>query len=565
MEKLLIYQVLPRLFGNVNTTNNPNGTIHENGSGKLAHFSEKALKEIKKMGYTHIWYTGLIEHATKTDYSEQGIAKDHPAVVKGTAGSPYAIKDYFDIDPDLATQVSERMAEFESLVERTHLAGLKVVMDFVPNHVARQYKSDVKPEGISELGENDNPHISFNSNNNFYYIPGQELSPNFDLSDNNGIKYKEYPAKATGNDRFDAHPEVYDWYETIKLNYGIDYLDRHHRYFNPIPDTWHKMLQILLFWASKKVDVFRCDMAEMVPVEFWGWAIPQVKKKYQNIAFIAEIYNPDAYRAYIYDGKFDYLYDKVGLYDTLRGIIREEQSAAAITHCWQSLDDIRDKMLYFLENHDEQRIASDFFAGDPKKAFPAMIVAATLHTNPLMIYFGQELGERGMDMEGFSGKDGRTSIFDYWSVESLRNWYNNGEFGTKNLTKEQKKIRNFYNKLLNICNKEKSISNGVSYDLMYANYNNPRFNPEKQFAFMRQSGKEVLLIIVNFDDREEDIAVFLPTHAFEYMNIKPSEVIATDLFSRKKTIVNLNPNSSIDCKVPAYHGIILKLKTEIRK
>ena len=558
MEKTLIYQVLPRLFGNANTTNKPNGSIAENGSGKMDAFSKKALAEIKKMGYTHIWYTGLIEHATKTDYSTEGIAKDHPAVVKGVAGSPYAIKDYYDIDPDLATQVPQRMQEFESLVERTHEAGLKLIIDFIPNHVARQYQSDAKPKGIVDLGENDNLHTTYDINNNFYYIPGQEFAPDFNLTDNDGVSYKEYPAKATGNDRFDAHPGVNDWYETTKLNYGVDYLNGHHCYFDPVPDTWHKMLQILLFWGSKKIDAFRCDMAEMVPVEFWGWAIPQVKKKYRNINFIAEIYNPNAYRSYIFDGKFDYLYDKVGLYDTLRAVVRGEESAAAITHCWQSLDDIRDKMLYFLENHDEQRIASNFFAGDPKKAFPAMIVAATLYSNPLMVYSGQELGEKGMDAEGFSGKDGRTTIFDYWSIESLRSWYNNGQFGVKNLTKEQTEIRNFYNKLLNFCNTEKAIFKGTSYDLMYANYNNPKFNPAKQFAFMRQSEKEIILVVANFEDHDVDVSVCLPAHAFEFMKIKPGKTIATNLFSGKKVILDLNPDACVDCKVHANHGVMLR-------
>ncbi len=557
-EKMIIYQVIPRLFGNTNITNKPHGTIAENGSGKMDNFTKKALSEIKKMGYTHIWYTGLIEHATKTDYSSEGITKDHPAIVKGNAGSPYAIKDYFDIDPDLSTHVSQRMQEFESLVERTHEAGLKVIMDFVPNHVARQYKSDAKPQGVSDLGENDNLHTTYDRDNNFYYIPGQEFTPSFNLLDENKNPYKEYPAKATGNDRFDAHPDRHDWYETIKLNYGIDYLGGYHRYFDPVPDTWNKMLQILLFWGSKKIDIFRCDMAEMVPVEFWGWAIPLVKKKYSNIDFIAEIYNPNAYRSYIFDGKFDYLYDKVGLYDTLRAIIRGEQSAAAISHCWQSLDDIRDKMLYFLENHDEQRIASDFFVSDPKKAFPAMIVAATLYSNPLMIYSGQELGEKGMDSEGFSGKDGRTTIFDYWSVESIRNWYNNGQFGIKNLTKDQKDIRNFYSKLLNLCNDENTISKGSSYDLMYANYNNPNFNPEKQFAFMRQSGKEIILVIVNFENYDTEISVVLPAHVFEYMKIKPAKVIATELLSDKKMTIDLTPDACTNCKIPANYGLILK-------
>ncbi len=558
-EKMMIYQVLPRLFGNTITVNRPNGTIVENGSGKMNAFSKKALTEIKKMGYTHIWYTGLIEHATKTDYSSEGITKDHPAVVKGIAGSPYAIKDYFDIDPDLATQVPQRMQEFESLVERTHQAGLKLIIDFVPNHVARQYKSDAKPENIADLGEADNVHTTYNVNNNFYYIPGQEFAPNFDLSDKNGLVYRECPAKATGNDRFDAHPGINDWYETIKLNYGIDYLGGRHCYFDPVPDTWCKMLQILLFWASKKVDVFRCDMAEMVPVEFWGWVIPQVKKKYRNVEFIAEIYNPDAYRSYIFDGRFDYLYDKVGLYDTLRAIIRGEESAAAITYCWQSVDDIRDKMLYFLENHDEQRIASDFFAGNPRKAFPAMIVAAALYSNPLMVYSGQELGEKGMEAEGFSGRDGRTTIFDYWSVGSLCNWYNNGQFGVKNLTKEQKEIRNFYIKLLTVCNEEKAIFKGISYDLMYANYNNPNFNPAKQFAYIRQSGKDVILVVVNFEEQDIEISVCIPAHAFEFMKIKAAnKVIAIDLLSGGKAELELNPDSCVDCRVPANQGLLLK-------
>lgn len=74
--------------------------------------------------------------------------------------------------------------------------------------------------------------------------------------------YKEYPAKATGNNRFDAYPNINDWYETVKLNYGIDYQNGNTPHFNPIPDTWTKMLDILLFWAGKNIDGFRCDMAE---------------------------------------------------------------------------------------------------------------------------------------------------------------------------------------------------------------------------------------------------------------------------------------------------------------
>ena len=513
-EKIIIYQVLPRLFGNDNAKPIPNGSMKENGCGKLSAFSDKALKEIKKMGFNYIWYTGLLEHATQTDYSAYGIRKDHPAIVKGKAGSPYAIKDYYDIDPDLADDVPNRMIEFENLIERTHNAGLKVLIDFVPNHVAREYHSDSKPNKTADLGSSDNTHTTFDSNNNFYYIPGQTFQPDFNIGN-----YHECPAKATGNDCFSAHPNRNDWYETIKLNYGVDYLNGGHTHFSSIPDTWKKMLDILLFWGNKNIDGFRCDMAEMVPVEFWAWVIPQVKEKYLNILFIAEVYNPQQYRNYLHQGKFDYLYDKVGLYDTLRAIMTGNQSARAITNCWQSVDDIQSNMLNFLENHDEQRIASDFFAQNPKKALPALMVAATMNKNPFMVYFGQELGESGMDQEGFSGLDGRTTIFDYWSISSIRNWRNAGNFSVRKLSKAQKELRNSCLHILQLCNKNKAIREGKFYDLMYVNPPSENFNPDKQFAYLRCFEDELLLIVVNFDEHDTNVNVFVPDHAFEYFGL----------------------------------------------
>lgn len=513
--KLVIYQVLTRLFGNNNPTKKWNGSIEENGCGKMSAFTAKALKEIKNMGFTHIWYTGLLEHATQTNYRQYGIHKDHPAVVKGKAGSPYAIKDYYDIDPDLAENPENRMQEFEDLVARTRKAGMKIIIDFVPNHVAREYRSDAKPKRIVDLGAKDNTHTSFDPNNNFYYMPGQVFAPQFPLLEG-GMTYHEYPAKVTGNDCFSPHPSVNDWYETIKLNYGVDYLSGGRTYFNPIPDTWHKMLDILLFWAEKGIDGFRCDMAEMVPVEFWNWAISQVKEQHPGIVFTAEVYNPDQYRDYIYQGKFDYLYDKVCLYDILRAVVAGNMSARAITSCWQSVDDIQGHMLNFLENHDEQRIASDFFAGNGQKAIPALYVSLLMNKNPFLLYFGQELGERGMDEEGFSGLDGRTTIFDYWSIDSIRNWYDGGTFSGKGLTDEQKQLRKQYVDLLKFANKSKTISEGGFYDVMYVNFNNPQFNPDKQFAFLRYHKGEMLLIVANFSPNEEDLNVFIPPHAFQY-------------------------------------------------
>lgn len=557
-EKIVIYQIFTRLFGNKKDTNKINGSHKENGSGKFSAFSDKALDEIKKMGFTHVWYTGIIEHATKTDYSQYNISKDHPAIVKGNAGSPYAIKDYYDVDPDLAEDVNNRMNEFEELVTRTHNAGLKIIIDFVPNHVARQYHSDAKPKKEKDLGENDNTHTTFDINNNFYYIPGQIFSPDFGLTVD-GITYLEEPAKASGNNVFHAHPNTNDWYETIKLNYGCDYLNGGHGHFSPIPNTWHKILNILKFWADKKIDGFRCDMAEMVPVEFWHWAIPQIKEYFPEIIFIAEIYNPDQYRNYIINGKFDYLYDKVGLYDTLREITCKQKSASALTYCWQSIEGIQQNMLNFLENHDEQRIASDFFIGDPWKAIPAMIITATLNTNPIMVYFGQELGEKGMDNEGFSGKDGRTTIFDYWNVTSISNWINNGNFNEEKLTADQKKLRKFYTGLLSLCNKEKAISNGIFYDLMYLNYQNPQFNPEKQYAYIRQYNNEMLLIVVNFDDKDIDTGIFISEQAFDFLNFDPASTgIGIDLLSGEKIKSGLKKNCNLSLRLNAYSGRIIK-------
>lgn len=558
--KMIIYQVFTRLFGNNNNHCVYNGDITANGCGKMADFTLKALGEIRKLGATHIWYTGIIEHATETDYRRFNIRPDHPAIVKGKAGSPYAIKDYYDVDPDLATDVPERMKEFENLVHRTHRSGLKVIIDFVPNHVARQYHSDAQPDGTTELGANDDPNYAFSPYNNFYYIPQSELRAQFDMKEGAAEPYHEYPAKATGNNRFDATPNINDWYETIKLNYGVDYLNGGTCHFSPTPDTWIKMLDILLFWASKGIDGFRCDMAEMVPVEFWEWVIPQVKKEYPDMLFIAEVYNPADYHNYLFKGHFDYLYDKVGLYDTLRGITCGYESATAITRCWQNLGGIEKKMLNFMENHDEQRIASDFFAGSGHRGIPAMIVSACINTNPVMIYFGQEFGERGMDTEGFSGRDGRTTIFDYWSINTIRQWRNGGKFDGKMMSEEAKALHAFYNRLLNLCNEEKAISEGKFFDLMYANLNGWKFNEHKQFAFMRQYEQELLLIVVNFDEIAVNIAINIPTHAFDYLGIPQNEnYTATDLLTGEQETISMLPYKATELSLKAMNGKVLKI------
>ena len=552
-EKMIIYQVLPRLFGNNNENRLENGALAENGCGKFADFTPTCLRAIKKLGATHIWYTGVLEHATATAY--ENIVADNSTIIKGIAGSPYAVRDYYDVDADLSEDVSQRIKEFEALVARTHRSGLGVIIDFVPNHVARVYRSDMKPDGVQDFGEGDRNDWHFSPQNNFYYFPNTPFAPQFEVAD-----YNEIPAKATGNDCFSASPSVNDWYETVKLNYGVDYMGAQARHFDPLPDTWLKMRDILVYWAEKGVDGFRCDMAEMVPVEFWHWVIAELKTRFPNLFFVAEVYNPSLYRSYIHYGGFDYLYDKVGLYDTLRGVMCGYASASEITRAWQSVSDIQGNMLSFLENHDEQRIASQFFANNPQKAIPAMMVAALLSASPTMCYFAQELGEQGMDKEGFSGVDGRTTIFDYWSIDKIIRWRNAGKYDTHLLTDEERKLQAFYQKLFAIA-KEDAVAKGVMYDLQYLNLSNPDYDAAKQFAWLRRCGDETLLVVVNFSDEAKSIKLNIGQEVFDFLGMKCNhKQLMKELFTNKNRYINFSPNSLPEFQLDANSGVVFKFK-----
>ena len=549
-DKIIIYQLLPRLYGNRNTTRKENGSIADNGCGKFNDLTTSVLKSIQQKGVSHIWFTGVIRHATKTDYTAHGIPANHPAIVKGNAGSPYAITDYYDVDPDLAEDVDNRMAEFEALVSRARKARLGVIIDFVPNHVARQYASLCKPKGVKDLGADDNRDHGFNPQNNFYYCPGCSFEPYLDLYAGTAEPYHEEPAKATGNDHFDNKPGQNDWYETVKLNYGVDYYAGGVGYFNPVPDTWFKMRDILLFWASKGIQGVRCDMAEMVPVEFWRWAIAEVRRQYPDYLFIGEVYNPALYRQYVEAG-FTYLYDKVGMYDTLRDITAGG-SATRITSAWQSTDDIANHMLYFLENHDEQRIASQFFAGDAFKAVPAFVVSTLFRSCPYMHYFAQEYGEKGMDKEGFSGCDGRTTIFDYWSVDTMC------RADEGKLTDDEKALADIYSRIMNFARTDKTVS-GQSYDLMYANPHSASFNPDRQYAFLRRSGRQLLVVVVNFDSLDRNIKLNIPEHAFEYLTLPDGKDIeGEDILTGASVAVRLSSQEPLSIIVPKNGAAILK-------
>ncbi|MEE1961246.1 alpha-amylase family protein [Allomuricauda taeanensis] len=528
-KKAVVYQVFTRLFGNTNTTNKPWGTIEENGVGKFADFDDKALKEIKDLGITHIWYTGVPHHALINDYTAFGISNDDPDVVKGRAGSPYAVKDYYNVNPDLAIDPAKRLEEFKELVDRTHKTGMKVIIDIVPNHVARNYEGKTNPEGVEDFGATDDTSKEYDVNNNFYYIPGQAFKvPEWKEGylplggDKNALadsKFEENPAKWTGNGSRLAQPDFYDWYETVKINYGVkpdgakdfvelpdDFGDKDYQaHFDfwkdkTLPDSWHKFKDIALYWLDFGVDGFRFDMAEMVPVEFWSYLNSNIKMKNPDAFLLAEVYNPSLYRDYIFKGKMDYLYDKVELYDSIKHIMKGYGWTDHIPVVQKGVADIEHHMLHFLENHDEQRIASPEFVGKAEIAKPAMVVSATISTSPTMVYFGQEVGEPGAEDAGF-GKPSRTSIFDYIGVPHHQRWMNNKKFDGGQLSDKEKDLRDFYKRVLNFTIQSDALM-GEYQEIHFYNKEHTENYDHRVLSYVRWSENEKLIIVTNFDSEK---------------------------------------------------------------
>lgn len=545
--------MLPRLWGNDKVRPKKNGSLTENGTGKFSDIDRNTLEYIRWLGCSHVWYTGIIRHSTQA--SEGGCLPSHPQFVKGKAGSPYAICDYYDVNPYLADDPEKRMEEFESLLERTHETGLKMIIDFVPNHVSRDYGKITDPSGHPVLGADDDRNLHWKEENDFFYYPGQKLVLPTEVP--SGMEpYYEFPAMATGNNCYSPYPGINDWYETVKINYG----DSH-------TPTWDKMFDILDFWAGKGVDGFRCDMVELVPPEFFKWVISKVKAKYPSVVFIAEVYKKELYGEYIRRIGFDYLYDKSGLYDTLRTIVEKNvnmdgmpvelwQSAMGITRNWQFLGDIQPYMLNFLENHDEQRFASDFFGKSAANTFAPLYVSLYLNTAPFMVYFGEEVGECGMDEEGFSGKDGRTTIFDWWSVSSirrLRKLISSGEYQKETvsalikggLKKEEAETFLKFSKTLRFAATDEAIIKGTTYDLCYCNMSSDGFDRDRHFAFLRDFEEHTLLVAVNFTQSEAIMKLTIPEHAFEWMEIPVTETMM--------------PGKTIEVTVPPMDGVVIQL------
>lgn len=587
--KKVVYQVFTRLFGNTDTTNKPWGTLEENGVGKFEDFTPVALQKLKELGVTHVWYTGVPHHDVITDYSEYGISPDDPDVVKGRAGSPYAVKDYYNVNPDLAVNPANRLEEFRSLVQRTHGAGLKVLIDIVPNHVARNYQGNSTPEGRIPFGAQDDPSVVYSRDNDFYYIPGEAFRvPQWrdgfqplgglahPLADN---FFEESPAKWTGNGSRMAQPDMNDWYETVKINYGVrpdgsydfhtlpdDYREKdywaHYKFWNgkDVPGTWEKFRDIAFYWMDLGVDGFRYDMAEMVPVEFWSYLNSHIKVKEPEAFLLAEVYNPDLYRVYIHQGKMDYLYDKVELYDSLKHIMQGHGRTDQIPAVQKGLMDIEHHMLHFLENHDEQRIASPEFAGDARKGKPAMVVSATLGTSPTMIYFGQEVGEPGAEDAGF-GKPSRTSIFDYVGVPHHQRWMNGKKFDGGASEEEEKLLRDYYKRLLNFVIHSEALM-GHYEDIHYYNKDNTEGYDHRIYSFVRWSGSERLVILSNFDaEKHYDIELKIPEKLIKDWGLASGEYPMTDMLfgDRKPVLKVIGGRGSLTIEISPLESFIFKI------
>jgi glycosidase len=589
--KIVVYQVFTRLFGNTNTTNKPWGAIDENGVGKFNDFTNEALEEIRDLGITHIWYTGVPHHAVINDYTEYGISNDDPDVVKGRAGSPYAVKDYYNVNPDLAVDPKNRLEEFKALIKRTHAKGMKVIIDIVPNHVARGYKGLTNPEGVSDFGANDNKSTVYHKNNNFYYIPGSTFKvpvwrdgyvplggEQDTLVDS---KFTEVPAKWTGNGSRLAQPDYNDWYETVKINYGVrpdgsadfdilpqEFLEKdveaHFKFWKDkeVPDSWNKFKDIALYWMNLGVDGFRYDMAEMVPVEFWSYMNSSIKMKNPDAFLLAEVYNPDLYREYIHKGKMDYLYDKVELYDSIKHIIQGHGWTDHIPVVQNRLKDIEHNMLHFLENHDEQRIASPEFAGSAQLAMPAMVVSATLSTSPTMLYFGQEVGEAGAEKAGF-GSPSRTSIFDYIGVPSFQRWVNDKKFDGGQLTVEETLLRDFYKRLLNFTIGSDALM-GAYQEIHFYNKEQTENYDYRVLSYTRWSTNEKLVVVSNFDkDKRYSFDLKIPQEIIQEWKLEDGIYVVVDgLYSSEKQLLVKNGVGHIAIALHPLESFIFELKLE---
>ncbi len=575
-----IYELFVRLFGNNNNCRKPNGTLHENGCGKFNDITDRAIASIAEMGFTHIWLMGVIRHATTSSFDLPGFGSDKTDLMKGLAGSPYAIKDYFDVAPDLATNPADRLVEFSALVERIHNAGLHVLIDFVGNHVSRAYASQVRPD--LDFGAQDLCSTFFSTANNFFYLqPSANGGPPLQLptydrhtnrpisptckvtNDCDGLFEGETTfGRVTGNNAVTWSPSLNDWYETVKLNYGYDFTgrttpDRHFPHSRnatlAVPDTWAKMDAVLAHWQALGVDGFRCDMAHMIPPEFWAWSIARARNRNPATFFMAEAYNdyfvvettaPEVLalgNRPLFYGLLHAGFNAVYGHDTYRAIknLYDGTSWANDIDATVGNGFVSFNSVAYAENHDEIRLASQAGWGNigMQVGIPASTVLFTLGRGPILFYNGQEVGEPALDAEGFSGADGRTSIFDYWSMPELSKWVNGGEFDEQLLSAPQRSLRQTYAHLLAVSADE-VFRTGDFFGLNLPNVANPAYGrlPGETasghwlYAFLRYSPScaRVYLVMANFHRSHTftSLNLSLPLEALRFLNCNDGAAFA---------------------------------------
>ncbi len=562
----VVYQLVVRLFGNVKNTNEWNGDLVTNGVGKFAHIDQTAIGELKDLGATHIWLTGVLQQATNTDYSHIGQPADDPDILKGKAGSFYAIKDYFDVSPDYALDPEKRLDEFEALVERIHAADMKVIIDFVPNHVARTYESDIRPD--LSFGKDDDTSVFFAPDNNFFYLndpPGQKLNipapehwprpdgpdgasadGTIEQEDNDGTPEGDVP-KVTGNDVTTAEVSVTDWYETIKLNYGYDFTTGESHFdegAGEVPDTWQKMDAVLAYWQEMGVDGFRCDFAHLVPIEAWEYLIENARERDPDVYFVAEAYEGAggppgfSFPNFIQIG-FDAVYDD-GSYDLIKGIFCCGNWANDLDERLPS-DFMYSKFLRYTENHDERRIASPLVEGQNpddsgfgsfEAGKPVSGLLYLLGDGPILIYNGQEVGEEGADEEGFSGADGRTTIFDYWTMPRLAQWVNGHQYDGGGLDEDRKELRRWYKRLIGVA-QQPGFASGNIYSLQSVNKDDADYTSGQWiYSFLRYDSQRdaVWLVVANLSDQEHSFDLKIPDEAAQFAGFdEAGELRLTDV------------------------------------
>lgn len=581
----VIYQLFVRHFANFTPGGVKWGTREQNGCGTFAAVNDAALEALARMGVTHLWLTGVLRHATQS--SHPGLPPHPACVVKGIAGSPYAVTDYFDVDPDLAVQPEQRLAEFRALLERTRRWGMLPIIDFVPNHVSRCYTSTVRPE--LSFGAGDDTGVFFARDNSFFYVEpcggdAPMLLPQGEFAPERGC------ARVTGNNAATRSPGACDWYETVKLNYGCDYrcgsgaaeaLPAEFAPAEAVPRTWRLLDAVLAYWQELGVGGFRCDMAHMVPLNFWRRAIVNARLRDPDVFFMAEAYNDhmklcsgDAHEALVAAG-FNAVYDSAA-YRALVGMYEGSAWANDLDALHRPESMLSTRGVRYVENHDEPRLASPLhWAGQGEAAVRALMVAQYATTcGPVLFYNGQEVAERAEGPGGYGGDNGRTSIFDYTNLPRLQRWTNSGRYDGAGLTPAEAELRGFCTRLLPLL-QHPALSKGSFYGLNWANMQTPGYgrcsaetvSGHRLYAFLRHNRKAraTLLVVCNFDtSAPADTRIHIPADAAIWAGKKAPtatfrHLLEPSLPELQTSLAELD-SAGLPIHLPPGHAAILEWK-----